>query len=165
VTPSAGPVAGGTKVKLTGARFGAATRVLFGGQPGSNLHVLSATALTVVAPARDPGTVDVRVVSPYGRSPVVAADRYAYVAPPTVTNVSPSGGPASGGTVVTIDGTNLGLASAVWFGGTPATDVTVNSSTRLTVTAPAHATGSVDVTVRTPGGTSATGPADTYTYQ
>ena len=74
-------------------------------------------------------------------------------AAPTITSVSPSSGPAAGGTTVTIIGANFTGATSVTFGGTAATGVTVSSDTSITVTAPAHALGAVDVVVTTPGGT------------
>jgi len=70
--------------------------------------------------------------------------------------VSPSGGKTTGGTVVAITGTNFLSGATVTFGGTAASSVTFNSSTRLTATAPSHAGGSVAVTVTNPGGLSAT---------
>lgn len=84
---------------------------------------------------------------------------------PTVTNVNPSSGPTSGGTPVTITGTNFvnGASLAVTFGGTAATSVTWVSSTQITCNTPAHAEGQVDVTVTNPGGQSGT-KANGYTY-
>jgi IPT/TIG domain-containing protein len=84
-------------------------------------------------------------------------------AAPTVTGVSPSSGPAAGGTPVTIAGIGFTGATAVDFGTQAATDVTVVSATTITATSPAGS-GAVDVTVVTPGGTSATSPADRFTY-
>ena len=50
-------------------------------------------------------------------------------------------------------------------GPSPATNVTVNSATQITASSPAGtAGGTVDVTVVGPGGTSATGSADKYSY-
>ena len=46
----------------------------------------------------------------------------------------------------------------------PATGLAVGSATQITATVPAGSAGSVDVTVTTAGGTSATGVADGYTY-
>lgn len=83
---------------------------------------------------------------------------------PAVTGLSPATGPAAGGTVVTITGTVLTGATAVTFGGVAATNFTVNSATSITATAPAHATGSVDVLVTTPNGVSANTAADNFTY-
>ncbi|HET6867002.1 MAG TPA: IPT/TIG domain-containing protein, partial [Solirubrobacteraceae bacterium] len=82
---------------------------------------------------------------------------------PSVTGLNPSSGPTSGGTSVTITGSNLTGATAVTFGSTSATSFTVNSATQITATAPAG-TGIVDVTVTTPAGTSATSAADRYGY-
>jgi hypothetical protein len=80
LTPRDGPIGGGTKVTITGAGFGATTRVVFGGVAGTRLHVLSPTSLTVLAPEHAAGTVHVRVVSPFGWSRVEPADRYTFVA-------------------------------------------------------------------------------------
>jgi hypothetical protein len=90
----------------------------------------------------------------------------ATVAPPqpSVTSISPPSGPTAGGNSVTITGTDLAGATDVEFGNTPATEVTVDSPTQITATAPAGSTGTVDVTVTTPGGTSPTSDADEYTY-
>ncbi|SJZ82152.1 repeat domain (List_Bact_rpt) [Trichlorobacter thiogenes] len=83
---------------------------------------------------------------------------------PTVTGISPSSGPAFGGTIVTITGSNLTGATAVMFGSTAATGFTVNSDSQITAVAPAGSTGTVDITVTTPGGISATSSADQFTY-
>ena len=83
---------------------------------------------------------------------------------PTVTAISPSSGPLSAGTPYTITGTNLSGTTAITFGTDgPATAVSC-TPTSCTATAPAGAAGTVDVTVTGPGGTSATSPADQYTY-
>ncbi|MGW2253189.1 IPT/TIG domain-containing protein [Kitasatospora sp. NPDC001660] len=66
--------------------------------------------------------------------------------------ISPNQGSTSGGTAVTITGTNLGGATAVHFGLNLAT-ITANTATSVTVTSPAGS-GVVPVTVTTPGGTS-----------
>ncbi len=83
---------------------------------------------------------------------------------PTVTSVSPITGPPSGGTNVTITGTNFTGATAVNFGTVAATNMTVVSTSTITATSPAMATSTVDVTVMTPIGTSATSTADEFVY-
>ena len=83
---------------------------------------------------------------------------------PTVQSVGPTNGPVPGGTLVTITGTNFSGATAVDFGTTPATNVTVVSATQITATSPAGTAGMVDMTVVTPGGTSATTSADEFIY-
>ena len=80
---------------------------------------------------------------------------------PAVTSISPTSGPT--GTAVTITGTNLASATSVTFGGT-AGSVTNNTATSITVTAPTHAAGQVDVLVTTANGTSAVVAGDKFTY-
>lgn len=75
---------------------------------------------------------------------------------PTVTAINPNSGPVAGGTAVAITGTNFAAGATVTFGGTAATGVTVDSSTSISATAPAHTAGSVDVTVTNPDTQSAT---------
>src|SRR5262245_51300748 len=82
---------------------------------------------------------------------------------PTVTNVNPNTGPTSGGTSVTITGTNFSGATAVSFGGNAAASFTVNSATQITATSPAGM-GTVDVTVTNENGTSATSSGDRFNY-
>jgi IPT/TIG domain len=66
--------------------------------------------------------------------------------------ISPNQGSTGGGTTVTITGTNLAGATAVRFGSKLAT-ITANTPTSVTATSPSG-TGTVGVTVTTPGGTS-----------
>jgi CSLREA domain-containing protein len=82
---------------------------------------------------------------------------------PTVTAISPNIGPATGGTVVIITGTNFTGATAVDFGSISAADKAVLSNSTITAISP-PGIGVVDVTVTTLGGTSATTPADQFTY-
>jgi hypothetical protein len=82
---------------------------------------------------------------------------------PTVLGVSPSSGPASGGTQVTISGSGFAAPVTVRFGTEPATAVTVVSPSTLEATAP-PGSGTVDVTVTDAGGTSVIGPSDRFTY-
>ena len=81
-----------------------------------------------------------------------------------MSGVSPITGPTTGGTAVTITGTNFVSGATVSFGASAATGVTVVSATQITATSPAHAVGVVDVTVTTAGGTSAISSADQFTY-
>jgi alpha-tubulin suppressor-like RCC1 family protein len=86
---------------------------------------------------------------------------------PAVAGVSPSAGPQTGGTTVTITGTDLAEATAVRFGSSSATSFTVNSATSITAVSPAgtaYPDGIVDVTVTAPAGTSATTEADRFKY-
>ena len=111
---------GGTLVTITGTGFTGATAVDFGAAAATNVTVVDATTITADSPAGT-GTVDVTVTTPGGTSATSPADQFTYVAAPTVTGVSPTSGPAAGGTLVTITGTGFTGATAVEFGATPAT--------------------------------------------
>ena len=114
---------------FNGAEYGGSTGVV----------VNSATQITATSPAGT-GTVDVTVTTPGGTSATSTADQFSYVAAPTVTAVSPTSGPAAGGTSVTITGTNFTGATAVKFGATTAT-FTVTNATSISATSPAGSCG------------------------
>jgi hypothetical protein len=82
--------------------------------------------------------------------------------PPTVASISPTSGPAAGGTLVKISGLNLTGATTVKFGVVDATLVKGISETEVSAVAPAG-TGTVNVIVTTPTGTSAPAAAQ-FTY-
>jgi hypothetical protein len=84
-------------------------------------------------------------------------------AAPVVTAISPSSGGAGGGTTVAVTGSGFRGATSVRFGTSTAIAMTVVSDTQINATSPAGS-GTVDVTVLTPAGTSATSPADQFTY-
>jgi formylglycine-generating enzyme required for sulfatase activity len=88
---------------------------------------------------------------------------FTYVVPaPTVSSVSPTSGSTSGGTAITITGTNLTGASSVTIGGVAATSVVVVSPTRITAVTPAGAAGAKTVAVTTAGGTATLTNGFTY---
>jgi hypothetical protein len=89
---------------------------------------------------------------------------YGLAAAPAVTQVAPVTGPA--GTTVIVTGSGFTGATAVSFGSVPATTFVPSSAapdTELTVTVPASS-GTADVTVTTPSGTSPAVPADEFTF-
>ncbi len=160
VSPSSGPVTGGSTLTITGTNFTGATGVTIGGTAATSVTVVSSTSITCTAPAHSAGSVSVLVTTPGGTN--AANTLYTYALAPTVTGVTPSSGPITGGSMVTITGTNFTGATAVSIGGTAATSVTVVSSTSITCTAPAHSAGSASVLVTTPGGTNAASTLYTY---
>jgi IPT/TIG domain len=162
VSPAEGPEAGGTSEQISGTGFTGATAVTFGSTSAASFKVNSDSSITATAP-KGSGTVDVTVTTPVGTSATSAADHFTYQPPPTVTEVKPNTGLKAGGTEVTISGTNFTSGSTVKFGTAAASGVKMNSSSSLTATAP-EGTGTVDVTVTTAGGTSATSSADQFTY-
>jgi hypothetical protein len=87
-----------------------------------------------------------------------------YNTPPTVTAISPTSGPTSGGTTVTVTGTNFTGATKVLFGGVPATSFTVVSATEIKAVSPAQAAAVDGIYVTAPEGTSSPVDADHFTY-
>jgi len=165
LTPVHGHTAGGTKVTVTGLHLANVTAVTFGGKAGTGLHVISASRLTVRAPAHAAGVVNVRVTAGGGASSAVTpADHYTYVAAPVVSALSPAKGTRHGGTRVTITGHNLSGATKVKFGSAAGAQLKIRSASTIVVTAPSHAAGQVDVRVVTDGGTSATSKNDTFRF-
>lgn len=85
------------------------------------------------------------------------------VAPaPTVTAISPASGRTSGGTPVTITGTNFECVTGVTIGGAAATGVSMISATSISATTPAGSAGTAEVRITTEGGTS--GSNTLYSY-
>ncbi|HWP98394.1 MAG TPA: IPT/TIG domain-containing protein [Syntrophomonadaceae bacterium] len=90
---------------------------------------------------------------------------------PQVTGVTPALGPAQGGTAVTITGKDFrqseegydGKTIAVYFGATPATNVTVVDYYTITATTAASNPGKVDVKVENPDSESSS-LKDAFTY-
>jgi hypothetical protein len=162
INPTSGDAAGGNTVTITGTNLTGVTAVKFGSASATSVSVVSGTSVTAKAPAGS-GKVDVTVTNSIGTSNAVS---YTYVVPaPTVTGLAPTHGALAGGNTVTITGTNLSGATGVKFGAVSATNLSASSPTSLSVTAPAGAaSGKVDVTVTTPGGTSANTAADDYAY-
>ena len=163
LSPATGPVAGGTEVTVKGRNFTPASKVFFGTARASGVRVKSSRKLVVAAPPHAAGEVAVRVQTKLGRSAESKASSFVYVVtPPVLTRLTPTAGPTSGGTPITLSGTGLAGATAVRFGNAKATAVRVVSATTVTAVTPARVSGPVDVTVITAGGSAVLPDAFTY---
>jgi hypothetical protein len=160
VTPSKGPLAGGTTVTITGTNFVTVTHVRFGTSTCSTVHVVSPTKLTAKDPAGS-GAVAVSVTTTFGTA--TKPSGFTYVPAPSITSLSRTG-PMTGGNTVTITGTNFITVSMVRFGTTTARTFTVRTSGQIVATAPAHAAGTVRVSVAAAGGTTPANASDLYRY-
>ena len=97
----------------------------------------------------------------------LAVDNFNAVRPagaPSVTSVTPNAGPETGGTQVSIGGSNFSAGSTVKFGGVAATSVNVVNANLITATTGAHPAATVDVVVTTVDQQSST-LTNGYTYQ
>ncbi|HUK76517.1 MAG TPA: IPT/TIG domain-containing protein [Thermoleophilia bacterium] len=173
LSPTSGPMAGGTSVTITGTHLADASAVTFGGLPGT-ITADSATQITATSPAYTAlvnanTTIFVMVQTAAGTTVPSMFNQYTFTIPttasgaPAVTGVSPNEGPAAGGTAVTITGTGFTGATAVNFADGVATSVIVVSDTEITCVAPAGA-GTIDVTVTTPKGVSGDVTNDWFTF-
>jgi len=163
IDPMSGPATGGTSVTITGTGFTSAASVSFGSTLASNITFISDTRITAVSPSGC-GIVHVTVTTPSGTSATGTADLFTYnPSTPTVAYIEPYSGPTTGGTSVIITGSGFMCASSVKFGSIATSDFKVDSDTQITVVSP-PGDGTVDVTVITPSGTSATTYDDQFTY-
>jgi hypothetical protein len=87
-----------------------------------------------------------------------------FITPLAISSVSPTSGPAAGGTTVTISGTGFNGARRVRFGTTPAASFTVTGATQITAVSPPRPTGTVNVSVTTSVGNSEAILASQFTY-
>jgi subtilase family serine protease len=142
-----------------GRRFGPLLDVLYGSSVAATFFdITSGTNGTYQAGTGwDPCT---GLGSPDGTKLVAAL---AGGALPVVNQINPAGGPAAGGTSVVITGSGFTGATSVGFSVTGAPQMTVDSDTQITATSP-PGSGTVDITVVTPAGTSATVATDQFTY-
>jgi hypothetical protein len=161
IAPSAGPVAGGTAVTLTGTNFVAGASVTIGGTPATGCSTVSATSITCSAPAGTAGAQNV-VVTQAGGSATLPGG-FTYQGAPTLTGIAPAVGPLTAGTAVTLTGTNFAVDATVTIGGAAATSCSTVSVTSITCSAPAGTAGAQNVVVTQAGG-SATLPGG-FTYQ
>jgi alpha-tubulin suppressor-like RCC1 family protein len=161
VSPNRGTPLGGTTVNITGSNFSEVTAVKFGSTDATSYTVNSEASITAVSPPGT-GTVNVTVETKTGVSPATTADHFTYGS--SVTRLEPGTGPAAGSTSVTITGSGFTGATAVSFGSNAAASFTVNSDDSITAVSPAG-TGTVEVKVTTPDGSSPAGSADEFTYE
>jgi len=133
------------------------------GHVAADLNYQATTSLVALGTIRDNGGNDATLTLPglatansLGGSKAIVIDTN-----PSVTALQPAQGPAAGGNVVTIIGTNFSSVSAVTFGGVAATSFAVTSSTTISAQVPAG-TGAVAVAVTSAAGTGT--KASAYTY-
>jgi len=162
LSPTSGPITGGTEVTIVGDNFTPASTVsVDGGAPITPTDISAdGTELTFTTPAHGAGTVGVTVTTDAGTT---APLDFTYIGAPTAASLTPDNGPAAGETSVTITGTDFTAGSTVSVDGSaPITpDSIALDGLSLTFTTPAHAPGTVPVSVTTPSGTTAALP---YTY-
>lgn len=165
-SPSSGSTLGGTSITIVGTNFTGATAVTIGGVAATSFSVTDSTHIAATTPAGSAGAVNVVVTTPVGTGTGVGV--YTYAAPPVVSSLNITNGLSTGGYPISINGSGFTGATAVHFGSASMVTFSVFSDTLINGMVPASSpsgfTGTVDVTVTTPIGTSATGAGDQFTY-
>ncbi|PNG50259.1 hypothetical protein WDL1P1_00303 (plasmid) [Variovorax sp. WDL1] len=163
VSPSMVPAAGGATVVVQGTGFSDTTQVFIGGVEAAPVNLVSATQLTVTAPAHAAGLADMRLVN-NGVTTASRAGAVQYVAAPTIADVSPASGSLAGGWTTQVSGTNFVAGMTAAVEGQLAT-IVVRSLTQATVTVPARTTvaeGSVALSLTNVAGTASLPAAIQY---
>jgi uncharacterized repeat protein (TIGR01451 family) len=127
-TPSSGGM--GTTIQIDGRFFLSATNATFNGVPGNNFVVNGDLIIHVDAP---PGVTSGRIAVNSPKGTYVTSSNF--FAPPTITGLSPTSGRT--GTNVTISGTSLIGATAVYFSGIASTNFTVVNNSTIRAFVPA----------------------------
>ncbi len=151
ISPNRGPLAGGTKVTITGKHLKGISKVTIGGVAltglalnGNETEVTGTTGAGLAA-----GPVDVVL---YGSADTHTQPKaFTYDAPPGMTfaSITPTSGPVTGGTPVTIAGTNFKNVTSVTIGGSALAGVVVDPTfTKITgTTAARNAAGPSDLVI------------------
>ena len=177
IAPTSGPTTGGTTVAITGNNFTNGATVRFGATAATNVLVANSSTITANTPAGSAGAVTVTVTNPGGQfAQLINGFTYSSTTgvPPTLTAVSPTTGPTTGGTTITLSGSNFVSGATVRVGGALCTNITFVSTSTITAKTPVGTAGAQSVQIQNPDGrnftlpsaftyTSATSPAPTLT--
>lgn len=153
VTPSEGPVIGGTRLVLNGSHLYRESIVRIGGEIAQPLGASEPNELRVMTPPfKRPATVDVTVQNPgHVETVVEKAFRYVSIPAPKIVSVAPNRVGLAGGDLSVV-GENFVETSVVVLG-TKDIEATFVDSKNLDFKAPPGTNGAVvDVTVRNPDG-------------
>ena len=163
IAATSGTANGGTSVTITGANLAYATGVTIGGNAATSVSVASdGNSLTCTTPAAgSAGAASVLVTTPGGTNAANGLFTY-LLTPPTVASITPTSGVNTGGTTLTITGTNFSGTTGVTIRGVDATNFSVANGTTITCTTPAGTLGAASVQVNGPSGTNA--PNTLFTY-
>lgn len=153
ISPSTGPMAGGTIVYVDGTYFTPDLTVTMNNVQVNYTYVNS-TRIKLTTPASAvPGPVEIKITNPAGLS---ATTTFTYEVPPAVpapilTGASPTSGTAKGGTTIYIDGKNFKSGATIVFDGIEYATTYVNT-TRLKFKTPAGTVGVVSYYIINPDG-------------
>lgn len=165
ISPTFGPIAGGTTVTITGTGFVTGATVAIGGTACTGVVVNSSTSITAVTAAHVAGNnLNVVVTNPSNLSGTLPnAFSYTGAPAPTVSAILPTSGVTTGGTPFSLTTTNAVSGATVKFDTASATSVVVVTANQVTGVTPAHGAGVANVILTNPDSQTATLPA-AFTY-
>jgi hypothetical protein len=179
ISPAIGSMNGGTQFVISGTGFNYGAVVSFSGPPppvgtgtrGVTMFVtynptlcgsgMPLPCLVGTTPPMPVGSMDVVVSNMNPATGVIDSGSgssrltqgFTFVTAPSISNVTPSSGTVSGGTTVTITGTNFQTGAQVLVGGQAAV-IQSATTTKITAVTPANASGTSPVVVVNPDGQS-----------
>jgi hypothetical protein len=178
LSPTSGPIDGGTRISIFGDGFQSPVQVFFGAAQAQVISVLFGEIQVSSPTARDTapngsgavtGPVDVKVVNGLAGQTKAATltGGFRYIAKVQVTALAPNEGPFTGGTRFHIDGTGFEGPVSVTLAGVAAQIINVNSTEITGISSAAALTSCSDspgpsIITNINNGDQATGPNWTY---
>lgn len=129
-----------------------------------NLRSVSGDSAPASAEVRSSATASPSASASASASSSATASASPSPSAPAVSSVSATTGPAAGGTVLTVTGSDLGAVTQVLFGPLNGSNLQHVSDTTFTVVVPPGAPGSVPLTFKT-GTEDATSAVSSWTYR
>jgi hypothetical protein len=148
LSPTSGPINGGTRITIFGEGFQAPVQVFFGSAEAQVVSVDFGQIIVMAPDGRSTnpdgsgtvtGPVAVTVVNINSNTRATSPQQFRYVAKMQITAISPLIGPAVGGTDVTIDGVGFDAPVQVLIGTAPPVEAQVIrvSGTQILIRTPA----------------------------
>ncbi len=144
ISPTSGPLIGGTTLTITGNGLVSGATATIGGTDCTSPNVSSSTTMTCIIPTKIAGAYNLVITNP-DTSFATLSSAYTYRAFPTITTVSPSSGKLAAGTQITLTGTGFITGSSVTVGGVACTAYVYTSATSMKCSTPSMVAGTYDV--------------------
>lgn len=169
ISPTEGPVSGGTVVYVAGKNIDKNVKVYVGSKEVSVDKYYSNTSIRIVTPTHNVGeSIDITLENPDGTRSTLAK-AFTYIAPPpakppVVTSINQTQGYLPGGDIIYVVGENFVSGLKVKVGSENASVLNVYSANQIRIQIPAGVSlGAVDLVVTNADGQSGTLP-NAYTY-
>lgn len=143
LSPTSGPIGGGTRVSIFGDSFQAPVQVFFGAAEAQVINTTFSEIIVMSPRASDTapagsgtvtGPVQVLVRNVGSGTSATSPQTFRYTPKMQITTINPTVGPITGGTKVTIDGTGFDDPLAVSIGGFPAQVIRVSGTEVVAIT-------------------------------